>query len=34
MALFKYAKYIEKLQFAAQAVYVQIMMIRTVYMCK
>ena len=31
---FKYGKYIEKLKLTAQAVYVQITMICTVYMCK
>ena len=34
MALLKYGKYIEKLKLTAQAVYVQITMICTVYMCK
>ena len=34
MALLKYGKYIEKLKLAAQAVYVQIVMICTIYMCK
>ena len=33
-ALLKYGKYIEKLKLAAQAVYVQITMNCTVYMCE
>ena len=33
-ALLKYGNYIEKLKLAVQAVYVQIMMICTIYMCK
>ena len=33
-AILKYCKYIEKLKLAAQAVYVQMTMLCTVYMCK